>query len=209
MSRTHSHPGTHEFGLGWNADGFTARLLNRICTVLSGQPYTVVGAPVILAPPTAEPVRLSPLSRRPVHQYPSQQPAPSTDVPTLILALDTLQTFNFTGHTFTRVIHSCVLPYLKHDDRDFRLKACETCCALLGGNEETKGKKKAVSPSSSPGEGAPGGGDKTVVHHQSNESVGFIAEVLQALIGVVIVDKGKWALVFLPCRPRLCEAIQF
>jgi len=28
------------------------------------------------------------------------------------------------------------------------------------------------------------------VHHQSNESVGFIAEVLQALIRVVIVDKG-------------------
>jgi len=29
-----------------------------------------------------------------------------------------------------------------------------------------------------------------VVHHLSNESVGFIPEVLQALIGVVIVDKG-------------------
>lgn len=123
---------------------------------------------------------------------------PSTDVPTLILALDTLQTFNFTGHTFTRVIRLCVLPYLTHEDRDLRLKACETCCALLGGNDETKGKKQAASPSPSSGESAPGGGDKTVVHHQSNESVGFIAEVLQALIGVVIVDKGTsaWAGVF-------------
>ena len=83
-----------------------------------------------------------------------------------------------------------MLPYLKHDDRDLHLKARETCCALLGGNDETKGKKKAASPSPSSGEGAPGGGDKTEVHHQSNESVGFIAEVLQALIGVVIVDKG-------------------
>ena len=43
--------------------------------------------------------------------------------------------------------------------------------------------------------GAPGGDYKTVVHHQSNESVGFIAEVLQALIGVVIVDKGALAAV--------------
>ena len=80
-----------------------------------------------------------------------------------------------------------MLPYLKHDDRDLRLKACETCCALLVGNDETKGKKKAASPSPSSREGAPGGGNRTVVHHQSNESVGFIAEVLQALIGVVIV----------------------
>lgn len=188
-----------------NVDDLTARLLNRICTILSGQPYTVVGAPVIPAPPTAELVRLS-LSPRSAHQYPSsQQPAPSTDVPTLILALDTLQTFDFTGHTFTRVIHSCVLPYLKHEDRDLRLKACETCCALLGGNDETKGKKKAVSPSSSPGEGAPGGGDKTVVHHQSNESVGFIAEVLQALIGVVIVDKGTGNSGFLPGGVRFIQ----
>ena len=119
-----------------------------------------------------------------------QPPAPSADVPTLILALDTLQTFNFTEHTFARVIQSCVLPHLKHDDRDLRLKACETCRALLVGNVETKGKKKAASPSLSSGEGAPGGGDKTVVHHQSSESVGSIAAVLQALIGVVIVDKG-------------------
>jgi len=80
-----------------------------------------------------------------------QPPAPATDVPTLILALDTLQTFNFTGHTFARVIQPCVLPYLNHDDHDLRLKACETCCALLGGNDETKGKKKAASPSSSSG----------------------------------------------------------
>ena len=184
MSRPYSHTG-YEI-----ADGLTARLLDRICTVLSGQPYTVVGAPVIPAPPTAELVRLSRFCSSLSSPILFQPPAPSTDVPTLILALDTLQTFNFTGHTFARVIQSCVLPYLKHEDRDLRLKACETCCALLGGNDETKGKKKAASPSPSSGEGAPGGGDKTVVHHQSNESVGFIAEVLQALIGVVIVDKG-------------------
>ena len=171
------------------ADGLTARLLDRISTVLSGQPYTVVGAPVIPAPPTAEPVRLSQCYSSLSSPIVFQQPTPSTDVPTLILALNTLQTFNFTGHTFARVIQSCVLPYLKHEDRDLRLKACEACCALLGGNDETKGKKKAASPSLSSGEGAPGGGDKTV-HHQSNESVGFIAEVLQALIGVVIIDKG-------------------
>jgi len=30
-----------------------------------------------------------------------------------------------------------------------------------------------------------------VVYHQSSESVGSIAAVLQALLGVVIVDKGK------------------
>lgn len=117
-------------------------------------------------------------------------------MPTLILALDTLQTFNFTGHTFTRVIRACVLPYLAHGNRDLRLKACETCCALLAGNDEGKGRKKAASPSPSAGDGASGGGDKTVVHHQSNESVGFIAEVLQALIGVVIVDKGAAAAFF-------------
>ena len=89
-----------------------------------------------------------------------------------------------------RVIQSCVLPYRKHEDRDLRLKACETYCAPLGGNVETKGGKKAASPSPSSREGAPGGGNKTVVYHQSNKSVGYIAEVLQAPIGVVIVDKG-------------------
>ena len=114
--------------------------------------------------------------------------------------------FHFTGDIFARVVEVCVLSYLKHDDRDLRLKACETCCALLGGNDEIKGKKKAASPSPSSGEGAPGGGDKTVVHHQSNESVGFIAEVLQALIGVVIVDKGTGQfLSFFPRRPQLGE----
>jgi len=128
-----------------------------------------------------------------------QQPAPSTDVPPLILALDTLQTFNFTEHTFARGIQSCVLPYLKHGDRDLRLKACETCCVLLGGNDETKGKMKAASPSPSSGEGADGGGDKTVVHHQSNESVAFIAEVLQALIGLLSLMKVRGSsFLFLP-----------
>jgi len=43
----------------WITDSLKARLLDRICTVLSGRPYTVVGAPVIPAPPTAEPMRLS------------------------------------------------------------------------------------------------------------------------------------------------------
>lgn len=123
-------------------------------------------------------------------------------MPTLVLALDTLQTFNFTGHTFTRVIRACVLPFLAHAARDLRLKACETCCALLGGHDDGKGRgrRRAASPSPSAAEGAGGGGDKTVVHHQSNESVGFIAEVLQALIGVVIVDKGAArALRFVGC----------
>ena len=35
------------------------------------------------------------------------------------------------------------------------------------------------------------GDDKTIVHDQSNGSVEFIAEVLQVLIGVIIVNKGE------------------
>ena len=76
-----------------------------------------------------------------------------------------------------------MLPYLPHDNRDLRLKACITR-SLAG-----------TMTSASSGEGAPGGDYKTVVHHKSNESVGFIAEVLQALIGVVTVDKGALAAV--------------
>ena len=82
----------------------------------------------------------------------SQPPAPpATDIPTLVLALDIHHTFDFTGHTFTRVIRACVLPYLAH--RDFRLKARETCCAFLGGNYEGKGRGRGRrNASASPGE---------------------------------------------------------
>ena len=116
----------------------------------------------------------------------SQPPAPpATDIPTPFLALYIRQTFDFTGHTFIRIIRACVLPYLAVTSASRRARRAARSLA---------GTTRARAEDGAGGTPAPAlerGGDKTIVHDQSNGSVEFIAEVLQVLIGVIIVNKGE------------------
>ena len=90
--------------------------------------------------------------------------------PALVLALDIMTSSRHPTsrgtHRRTLSARACCHTW-RTTDHDLRLKACETCCTL--GNDEGKGWRSA---SSSSRESAPGGGDKTVVHHQSRGASG-------------------------------------
>jgi serine/threonine-protein kinase mTOR len=53
------------------------------------------------------------------------------DVPTVVLALKTLGTFNFEGHDLLPFVQRCADHYLVSDQREIRLEAIQTCTRIL------------------------------------------------------------------------------
>ncbi|KAF9582493.1 phosphatidylinositol kinase- protein kinase tor1, partial [Lunasporangiospora selenospora] len=89
-------------------------LLNTISLILASEPYRAPGAP---------PVKRTPSSRR------DTQEAKSVD--TMILALTTLGSFNFSGHVLNEFVRDTCIVYLDHDNPKMRKAAAQTCCRLF------------------------------------------------------------------------------
>ncbi|KAF9054520.1 atypical PIKK FRAP protein kinase [Panaeolus papilionaceus] len=98
------------------------RLLDLLSHILSNQPYKALGAP--------------PLGRTDIiatHRDLNATQVNGVDKsPVLItLALNTLGSFDFSGHALNEFVRSCALPYLEDDNPDVRHAAALTCCRLF------------------------------------------------------------------------------
>ncbi|KAG6916802.1 hypothetical protein DXG01_005325 [Tephrocybe rancida] len=91
------------------------RLLHLIGGILSGTPYTPLGAPPHLVSTS------TPVSRASVEATPEL----------IILALQTLGSFDFTGHVLNEFVHVNALPFLDDERPEVRRAAAVTSCRLL------------------------------------------------------------------------------
>ena len=99
----------------------------------------------------------------------------TTESPELIgLALNTLGTFDFTGHVLNEFVRKCALPYLDDDHPVVRKAAALTCCRLF-----------ARDP---------------ICHQASNHSIEIISDVLDKLLTVGIADPGMCMVCLEPRR---------
>lgn len=97
------------------------RLLDKISVILTGQSYKPLGAPL----PTLRPqMSLSQITSSTI-QISARNPE------SIHLALDTLATFDFSGHQLNDFVRICALPYLEDDIPEIRLKAAIACCQLF------------------------------------------------------------------------------
>ncbi|KAK7056413.1 phosphatidylinositol kinase-related protein kinase tor1 [Paramarasmius palmivorus] len=98
------------------------KLLELLCNLLSGQSYKPLGAPSIAR------VEAPTLSR---DLNVSQVSTTEKNFELITLALNTLGSFDFTGHTLNEVVRQCALPYLEDDHAEVRRAAALTCCRLF------------------------------------------------------------------------------
>ncbi|KAF9162608.1 phosphatidylinositol kinase- protein kinase tor1 [Actinomortierella ambigua] len=96
------------------------RLLNMLSLILSGQTYKPPGAPTNYRPNPAN----SPARRE-------QAQAEPKDVDLIILALDTLGSFDLSGHVLNEFVRDCCIAYLDDDNPEVRRSAAQTCCRLF------------------------------------------------------------------------------
>ncbi|KAJ7066549.1 phosphatidylinositol 3-kinase [Mycena amicta] len=95
------------------------RLLDLLSVTLSGRSYNPVGAPHPSRKSESEPVAAT--TEAPTEKDPQQ----------IQLALNTLGSFDFSGHVLNEFVRSCALPYLEEDNADIRREAAITCCRLF------------------------------------------------------------------------------
>ncbi|KAJ3067743.1 phosphatidylinositol kinase- protein kinase tor1 [Podochytrium sp. JEL0797] len=122
------------------------RFLNMLSMILCGEPYRHPGAPG----------RLLAVSFKDV------QNSENKSIDTIILALNCLGSFNFSGHMLQELIRSCAVTYLDDVHPGIRKAAAVTCCQLL-----------ACDP---------------VNYQTSNMSMRIVGEVLEKLLVVGITD---------------------
>ncbi|KAJ3290058.1 phosphatidylinositol kinase- protein kinase tor1 [Borealophlyctis nickersoniae] len=125
------------------------RLLNLLSIILCGVPYRHPGAPHRLSQPLATPVR-------------EMQTPEVREVETLILALTTLGSFDFSGYMLNELVRECAINYLEDDNPEVRKAAALTCCQLL-----------ARDP---------------VCYQTSNNALQIVGEVLEKLLTAGITD---------------------
>ncbi|CAK5264818.1 unnamed protein product [Mycena citricolor] len=105
------------------------RLLDLLSHILSGTPYTRLGAP---------PLQTSASGSGQTNGTSSgagSVPPPSKEL--LTLALNTLGSFDFGGHILTEFAQANALPYVEDDAPEVRRAAALACCRLFGGGPGT------------------------------------------------------------------------
>ncbi|KAF7350698.1 Serine/threonine-protein kinase TOR [Mycena sanguinolenta] len=114
------------------------RLLDLLSHTLSGIPYSRLGAPPLSVSSSA-PSTSSTSSSSTVTTIPNQgygyggTSGTSQTKEQLTLALNTLGTFDFSGHTLTEFVQINALPYVEDDAPEVRRAAALACCRLFGG----------------------------------------------------------------------------
>ncbi|KAF7356539.1 Serine/threonine-protein kinase TOR [Mycena venus] len=95
------------------------RLLDLLSVTLSGKHYNPVGAPLPLRKPDSETSTVNEVIQS------------DKNLELINLALNTLGTFDFSGHVLNEFVRSCALPYLEEDNAEIRRAAAVTCCRLF------------------------------------------------------------------------------
>ena len=124
-------------------------LLKSLSLILMKQPLRHPGAPKQLPSPS------------PAHSVSSQSMSSSTtgamtsssdgsDVTGIVLALHTLGSFDFEGHSLTQFVRHCADCYLSHDFKDIRIEAVRTCSQLLNPSLTVRVKTLTGPPSGHP-----------------------------------------------------------
>ncbi|OJT05171.1 Phosphatidylinositol 3-kinase tor1 [Trametes pubescens] len=129
------------------------RLLDMLSYILSEQPYKPLGRP---------PSLLCGESGTAKDGVPVQVANPQDTPETLVLALTTLRTFDFSGHVLNEFVHDCALPYLESDFPDVRRAAALTCSGLF-----------VQDP---------------ICYQDSDHSIEIISDVIDKLLAVAIAD---------------------
>lgn len=93
------------------------RLLNMLSQILIGVPYRPLGAPL---------PRRAPVQPFVIHNAPDAK-----GVELLTVALQTLGTFDFTGHILNEFVRNCTLPYLELEAKEVRKAAAVTCAHMF------------------------------------------------------------------------------
>ncbi|KAJ3083694.1 phosphatidylinositol kinase- protein kinase tor1, partial [Quaeritorhiza haematococci] len=128
------------------------RLLNMLSMILCGQPYRHPGSPYRLAGAVSS-----------MNQTQNAQQGDGREnTETLILALTTLGSFDFSGHMLHELVRECALTYLEDDNPEVRKASALTCCQLL-----------ARDP---------------VCYQTSNHAMHIVGEVLEKLLTAGITD---------------------
>ncbi|KAG9045642.1 phosphatidylinositol kinase- protein kinase tor1, partial [Tulasnella sp. UAMH 9824] len=130
------------------------RLLDLLSVILSGYNYKPLGAPAAVVR-----VDLAPTPRD-ATLVTGTSAAKTPEI--LTLALNTLSSFDFTGHVLNEFVRACALPYLDHDSADVRKAAALCCCKLY-----------VRDP---------------ICYQQSTHSIEIISDVLGKLITLAIAD---------------------
>ncbi|KAF8817420.1 phosphatidylinositol 3-kinase [Phlegmacium glaucopus] len=99
------------------------RLLDLLSNILSGQPYKPLGAPPNLGRNDVNGTNRD--------LNPSQINGIDKSPEVITLALNTLGSFDFSGHVLNEFVRSCALPYLEDDNPEVRKAAAVTCCLLF------------------------------------------------------------------------------
>ncbi|KAJ7086196.1 atypical/PIKK/FRAP protein kinase [Mycena epipterygia] len=157
------------------------RLLDLLSHILSGTPYTRLGAP---------PVAPSAAAALSGGQGKTEGGPPGKEV--LTLALNTLGSFDFGGHILTEFAQTNALPYIEDDAPEVRRAAALACCRLFGGaggSAEEYGLGGSVNGAGGGGGGGVNGtGGGGVGYQKSGHAVDVVSDVLGKLLTVGIAD---------------------
>ena len=96
------------------------RLLNMLSKVLCGEPFRPLGAPYSTPIPSIPPIPKDP-------KDPSVHEPGKAEVK---LALNTLGSFDFSGHILNEFVRDVAIKYVEDDDPEIREAAALTCCQL-------------------------------------------------------------------------------
>ncbi|KAI0395542.1 TOR kinase [Xylariaceae sp. FL0594] len=96
------------------------RLLDMLSRVLCGEPFKPLGAPT---PNTLSAVPIIPKDAKDPHVYEHRKAE-------VKLALNTLGSFDFSGHILNEFVRDVAIKYVEDDDPEIREAAALTCCQL-------------------------------------------------------------------------------
>lgn len=166
------------------------RLLNLLSMILSGEPYRTPGSPATYLHSTAG------STLREIQNLELKDP----DI--FVLALNTLGSFDFSGHELNEFVRSCVVMYLDDENMEVRKAAALTCCACLirspksnsnaGGSNLVKEREpnKGIGGMASWGKLDNNSGN-VIVNASTIYSSHLLSETLEKLLTVGIADPGK------------------
>lgn len=127
------------------------KLLDMLAFTLSGLPYRYPGSPPNDSSSSIQP------------SIQNLQFTDTKDVETTTLALRTLGTFDFSGHSLHEFVRECVVGYLEDEHVEVRKAAAQTCCRVLAR-------------------------DSVATRTASTRTIQIVGEVLEKLLTVGITD---------------------
>ncbi|KAJ7174943.1 phosphatidylinositol 3-kinase [Mycena crocata] len=157
------------------------RLLDLLSHILSGTPYVRLGAPAPMPQATGG-VNNANAGGAGTNTSGTAGGGPPPSKELLTLALNTLGSFDFSGHVLTEFAQTNALPYVEDDAPEVRRAAALACCRLFGAAAGA-GEEYGITPAM--GMGMAGGG---VGYQKSGHAVDVVSDVLGKLLTVGIAD---------------------